>query len=247
MSAYSDDEHISLTEAIALSLQDYWNSIRLYLPHCRAEDIARSALQRLQPRRVSLRALQELDDEGLAEEARVRELAFQDALAELAKRAASGGDQDWDERSVAALLAQKRSDIYHVDNGQTGTLPPPLFRMGYEWAALSIIRRLEGVLSKPSEDICTTTEFQHVGKGLYKQVGEPRPSDPRRRAALDLIKEIEHYGKSTLRDMFFRSKRKNAYAPADDAVLADRIQEKRDSLSGGLFQCGGGARASASR
>ncbi len=243
MRAYSDDEHISLTEAIALSLQDYWNSIGLYLPHCRAEDIARSALQRLQPRRVSLRALQELDDEGLAEEARVRELAFQDALSELATRAASGGDQDWDERSVAAMLAEKRNDIHHVDNGRTGTLPPPLFRMGYEWAALSIIRILEGVLAKPSEDICTTTEFQHVGKGLYKQVGEPRPSDPRRRAALDLIKEIEYFGQNTLRGMFFRWKRKNAYVPTDDAALAELLKEKREALSGGLFQCarGGGA------
>ena len=129
MTVDADDDHISLTEAIALSLQDYWKSIGLYLPHCRAEDIARAALLRLQPRRASLRDLRELDDLGLAEETREREMAFQDAVAELARRAASGGDQDWDERGVAALLAQKRNDIYHVDNGQTGTLPPPLFRM----------------------------------------------------------------------------------------------------------------------
>jgi hypothetical protein len=241
---YANDEHISLTEAIAQSLQDYWNSIRLYLPHCRAEGIARDALLRLQPRRVPLRDLRELDDEGLAEEARARELAFQDVLAELARRAAFDGDENWDEPGVAALLAKKRDDIYYSDNGsRIGTLPPPLFRMGYEWAALSIIRILEGVLAKPSEEIQTTTEFQHVGKGLYKPVGEPRPSDPRRRAALDLIQEIEQYGQNTLRGMFFRWKRKNAYAPADDAALAERVQEKRQSLSGGLFQCarGGGA------
>ena len=239
MTVDADDDHISLTEAIALSLQDYWKSIGLYLPHCRAEDIARAALLRLQPRRASLRDLRELDDLDLAEETREREMAFQDAVAELARRAASGGDQDWDERGVAALLAQKRNDIYHVDNGQTGTLPPPLFRMGYEWAALSIIRILEGVLAKASEDICTTTEFQHVGKGLYKQVGEPRPSDPRRRAALDLIKEIERYGQNALRGMFFRSKRKSAYTPADDAAIAELIKEKRAAISGDLFRIGG--------
>lgn len=242
MTVSADEDHISLTEAIALSLQDYWNSIGLYLPHCRAEDIARASLQRLQPRRASLRDLRELDDLGLAEETRAREMAFQDVVAELARRAASEGDQEWNERSVAAMLAEKRNDIHHVDNGRTGTLPPPLFRMGYEWAALSIIRILEGVLAKPSEDICATTEFQHVGKGLYKQVGEPRPSDPRRRAALDLIKEIEHFGQNTLRGMFFRWKSKNAYAPADDVALAELLKEKRDALSGGLFQCarGGG-------
>lgn len=244
MTVDADDDHISLTEAIALSLQDYWKSIGLYLPHCRAEDIARASLLRLQPRRAALRDLRELDGLGLAEETRVRELAFQDAVAELARRSATDGDQDWSECKVAAMLAQKRDDIYYCDSScRIDELPPPLFRMGYEWAALSIIRILEGVLAKPSEDIQTTTEFQRVGKGLYKQVGEPRPSDPRRRAALDLIKEIEHFGQNTLRGMFFRSKRKNAYAPADDAALAERLKEKRETLSGGLFQCarGGGA------
>lgn len=232
------EQALRLTEAIAQTLQEVWKSRGAYLTNCRAADIARDALLRLQPKRVDLCDLRELDDEGLAEEARARELAFQDVLAELAKRTAAEGDLDWDERKVAALLAEKRNDIYHFDSSsRIGTLPPPLFRMGYEWAALSIIRILEGVLEKSSEDIHVSTEFQHVGKGLYKPVGESAPRDYRRRAALDLISELERYGKRDLRDMFFRWKRKNAYAPADDAALAARLEEKKEGLSGALFQC----------
>jgi hypothetical protein len=239
--ASPDAEEMTLAEAIAQSLQDYWNSKRLYLTHCQAADIVRNALLRLQPRRAALRDLRELDDEGLAEESRAREVAFQDALAELARRSVAAGDPDWDERKVAALLAQKRGDIDRFDsNFRVNELPPPLFRMGYEWAALSIIRILEGVLKKPSEDIMMTRDFEHVGKGLYRPAGEPRPSDPRRRAALDLIKELERYGKSDLRGMFFRWKRKNAYAPGDDAALAARLKEKQEALSGGFLPRGVG-------
>lgn len=231
------EQHLRLSEAIEQALRDYWRRRGLYCSV--ADQIADAAMRLLQDRPVAFRDLRELSDYGLAEEARAREIAFQDALSELARRSAEEGDRDWDERGVAGLIALKRDDIYHFDmKCPPSHLPPPLFRMGYEWAALSIIRILEGVLAKPSEDICTTAEFQHVGKGLYKQVGDPRPSDPRRRAALDLIKEIERYGQNELRDMFFRSKRKNAYTPADDVTLADRLKEKQDALSGGLFRIG---------
>lgn len=236
----TDVNHLSLTEAISQSLQEVWQQRGLWLTGCNAADIARDAIKRAGPNRLSLHDLRNLDDEGLAEEARAREVAFQDVLAELARRSASEGDQEsWDERSVASLLAKKRIDINHADShGRARMLPPPLFRLGYEWAALSIVSILEGVLAKPSEDICSTTEFQHVGKGLYKPIGESRPSDPRRRAALDLIKEIESYGQRTLRDMFFRWKRKNAYTPADDAELLARSQAKLATLSGDLFKIG---------
>lgn len=237
----TESQEQRLTEAIAQVLQERWREKGLYLTNCDAAGIARDALRRTRPERAALCDLRGLDDEGLAEEARDREAAFQDILAELAKRSVADGDPDWDECEVAAMLAQKRDDIYHFDSSsRVNELPPPLFRMGYEWAALSIINILEGVLANPSEDIYATTDFQHVGKGLYKPAGEPRPSDPRRRAALDLIKEIENYGQNTLRGMFFRWKRKNNYAPSDDKDLDARVQERQTALSGGLFGIGSG-------
>jgi len=182
--------------------------------------------------------LAKLDDYELAGVVREREIAFQDALGEVAKRTAEKGVADWSERNVAAQLAMKRQDVFadriHLRSPEDA--PPPLFRMGYEWAALSLVTVLESILKSPSSDIYEATTFQHVGKGLYKPVGEPRVSDMRRRAAFDLINELDAFAKGRQRGMFFVVKRRSDYAPEDDAALAASRKAKLDGLSGALFR-----------
>jgi len=132
----------------------------------------------------------------------------------------------------------KRADVFadrlHLRSPEKE--PPPLFRMGYEWAALSLVTVLESVLSSPSRDIYLVSDFQHVGKGLWKQIGPARASDPRRRAALDLINELDAFAKGRQRGMFFVVQRKSDYAPEDDAALAASVQTKKAGLSGALFK-----------
>ncbi len=179
-----------------------------------------------------------LKDEELASLTRAREIAFQNALGEVARRAAVKGIPDWSERNVAEQIAMKRADVFadvlHLRSAECN--PPPLFRMGYEWAALSLVTVLESILKSPSAEICLSTEFQHVGKGFYKKVGQPTPSDPRRRAAKDLLDELEAFSRDRQRGMFFTFSRKSDYAPADDAALNASIASKSGGLSGALFQ-----------
>ncbi len=182
--------------------------------------------------------LAKLDDYELAGVVREREIAFQEALGEVAKRAAAKGVPDWCERNVAAQLALRRDDVFadriHLRSPEDA--PPPLFRMGYEWAALSLVTVLESILGQPSSDITMTSDFQHVGKGLWKQIGPTRTTDPRRRAALDLINELDSFAKARQRGMFFIVKRKSDYKPEDDAALAASRKAKLEGLSGALFK-----------
>lgn len=189
-------------------------------------------------RRGMTLALNELDDDELAEEARAREIAFQEVLAEVARRAGKAARTDgWSERGVAACLAAKRKDVRYFNMECEPTkLPPPLFRMGYEWAALSIASMLEGILARPSDDIGMSQEFKCVGNGLYKPEGEPKIFDYRRRAALDLIKLIDDYGKSIQRGMFYvLPARKAEYDPSDDERLELTPDKINSRLAGGLF------------
>ena len=183
-------------------------------------------------------SVESLDDYELAGVVREREIAFQEALAEVAKRAATKGIPDWSERNVAAQLAMKRKDVFvnriHLRSPEDA--PPPLFRMGYEWAALSLVTVLESILKSPSRDIHMVSDFQHVGKGLWKQIGHARAVDNRRRAALDLINELDAFAKSRQRGMFFVVQRKSDYEPEDDAALAKSIERKAAGLSGALFR-----------
>ncbi len=180
-----------------------------------------------------------LDDHALSEEVRRREVAFQNALAEVARRAAEKGIPDWSERNTAAQLSLKRANAPFAARlalESPEDLPPPLFRMGYEWAALSIVYVLESILGHPTSEIHLSQDFEPVGKGLYKPVGKPRPSDPRRRAAFDLISELESFLHDRQRGFFCAFKRKSHYRPEDDAALAEAAQRKTAGLSGALFR-----------
>lgn len=183
----------------------------------------------------------ELDEDQLATETRSREIAFQEALAETARRAGAARRVDgWSDRGVASALAAKRAKLnpeYNLLACEPTQLPPPLFRMGYEWAALSIAAMLEQILSHPSDDICQSQAFKHVGNGLYKPIGEARLFDYRRRAALDLINEIENYGKSIQRGMFYvLPSMKAKYAPSDDQKLELTPEKINSRLAGGLLK-----------
>lgn len=179
-----------------------------------------------------------LDDYQLAELVREREIAFQDALGEVSRRAAEKGVPDWSERNVATILAMKRADVFaeriHLRSPEEA--PPPLFRMGYEWAALTLVTVLESILKSPSNDIRNVSDFESIGNGLWKQTGPIRVNDARRRAAYDLIGELERFARERQRGMFFVVARRSDYKPADDQqILADR-QRKLDGLSGALFR-----------
>lgn len=182
--------------------------------------------------------LQQLDDYALAGVVREREIAFQTALGEVARRTADKGAPDWSDRNVAAQLAMKRADVFAdtIMLRSPEDAPPPLFRMGYEWAAMSLVTVLESILRYPSSDIYMATTFQHVGKGLYKPTGESRASDMRRRAAFDLINELDTFAKGRQRGMFFIVKRRSDYKPEDDAALAASRKQKLEGLSGALFR-----------
>lgn len=185
--------------------------------------------------------LAELDAEQLSHEAREREIAFQEVLAEVASRAGEAARTDgWSDRGVAAALAAKRAKLDHWP-GPTASnptkLPPPLFRMGYEWAALSIAAMLEQILSRPSDDICQSQKFKHIRDGLYKPDGEPVTVDYRRRAALDLISLIDDYGKSIQRGMFYVLPAVRAeYSPSDDEKLELSAEKIGARLAGGLLR-----------
>jgi len=143
-------------------------------------------------------ALSDHNDFELADEARRREIALQEVLAEIERRRVDRGQPEWSERTIASHLVAKRADPkWHPRVGEQcpTDLPPTLFRMGYEWAALSLIAILERILDRPSEEIYQVSTFEPAGRGLYRMVGKPEVSDKRRRAALDLIEMLERFFK----------------------------------------------------
>lgn len=100
-------------------------------------------------------------------------------------------------------------------------MPPILFRLGYEWCALTIFGILEQILDTHSDEICIAQSFEPVGRGLYKAVGPEKATDPRRRAALDLIIRLEAFYQARMQGMFFAlPRRRSTYTEADDAVLS---------------------------
>jgi hypothetical protein len=168
-----------------------------------------------------VKPIAELSDEELAAVAGVRERLWQEALCEIERRRIDRNHPAWDENLVAVTLARKRADTsFHPRPGERypSDLPPTLFRMGYEWAFLTVVALLERILAKPSDEIMVVSEWEHVEKGLYrKKKNSTKPYDFRRRAAVDLIEMIEQYGESTARTMLFVLPRRRAtYTPADD-------------------------------
>lgn len=180
-----------------------------------------------------MRHLDQLSDEELSDIVREREVAFGDALAELAKRKDWYGCDQWSDQNALALLAAKRArgEVPRRPEG----IAPPMFRAGYEWAALSIFIILESILARPSEDAVQLNECEPAGKGLYRFKKVAKVFDPRRRAALDLIELLEGFVNIDLRAFFTLPKRRSTYKPDDDEAVkwvgVPRLQER-----GALFR-----------
>lgn len=156
-----------------------------------------------------------LSDDDLAAAIRDREVAYRDALAELAKRKDWYGCDQWTDNAAMIQLSAKhrRQDCPRRPAGTA----PTMFRAGYEWAALSIFSILESILDKPSEDAVELCESVPAGRGLYKLGNVAKVFDPRRRAALDLIEMLEGFVSIDLKGFFALPVRRSAYNPADDA------------------------------
>lgn len=183
-----------------------------------AEGRARAAFDALPiPAHVDLATL---SDHQLADVARAREVAYQDALGEVERRRIEKGST-WDEATVAAALAQKRNGGEDFSpRTRISELPPALFRMGYEWCAITMLDVLSGVIGRPSPDIVMIHESEPAGRGLYRLKGEPKVFDPRRRAALDLINTLQNYTSNQQQGMFTTYRLRVTYDPADDQKLA---------------------------
>lgn len=141
--------------------------------------------------------LAELPDRDLAAETRRRETDYQAALAETHRRGLLSGRPPWSEEFTGACLERRRHDPAWHPNTAEGAriqhLPPPIFRMGWEWCALSIMSILDSVLEKPSDSIAELTQMQPAGRGLYRPVGKPVVRDERRRGAYDLIQLVDGF------------------------------------------------------
>lgn len=185
-----------------------------------ANQAARAAFDAL-PRPAFI-DLSKLSDHDLSEIIREREVAFQNVLGEAEKRSASNENPEWSEQKVAAALGRKRQGEKISLRVRINDLPPPLFRMGYEWATMTLLDVLSGFLSHPSEDIVELTELEPVGRDLWrkKKNSTPKVFDPRRRAAFDLINILQNYTSNQQRSMFTAYKLRTTYDPADDAKLA---------------------------
>src|SRR4051812_39632375 len=101
--------------------------------------------------------LADISERDLAAETQRLEADYRAALAETQRRGLLSDRPPWSEEFTAACLEPRRLDPSWPPTTAEGvrieTIPPPLFRMGWEWAALSIMSILEGVLDRPSDDV----------------------------------------------------------------------------------------------
>lgn len=178
--------------------------------------------------------LSDMPDDLLPDEVRRREVALQEACAEVMRRNKENGQPEWDERYVAGVLARKRNDLHYnpgIGERKPINLPPLLFRMGYEWAVLTLYALLDKYALEPSEDRSLSQEFTPVGKGLFRPKGKPVVTDPRRRAAYDFLETINSFFRH--RDMFFvMPERRSTFRPGDDVQSPDdlRLDNGRDQV-----------------
>lgn len=177
-----------------------------------------------------------LDDTALAAETRQREVALQEAIAEVARRNESRGWGVWSEENCAAVVARKRADIRHWERAANRTpeelLPPSLFRLGYEWCALTLFGIFDRLLDKPSKDIMIYQSFEPIGRGLWKPNGPEKAVDYRRRAILDMIQSMETFAKGRMQSMFFAlPPRQSSYTEADDENLRVAAYQNQSPVS----------------
>lgn len=147
-----------------------------------------------------MKPLSEMNVHELADETRRREAEYREGLAELDRRNALSS-KPWSEERTAAWLQRRKTDpewgedwrAAARENSSVEDLPPPLFRMGYEWAALSLMMILETVLSRHSEDITELWEVTDIGRGLCKIGDRKKVWDARRRGAFDLVQSLTSF------------------------------------------------------
>jgi hypothetical protein len=181
-----------------------------------AEKRARAAFDALPtPALVDLKAL---SDHDLSAITREREVAYQAALGETERRRVEKGAPSWSEETFAAALALKRTGAEMPVRATLGQLPPALFRIGYEWAAITLLDVLSGVLARPSSDIVEICDIEPAGRDLWriKKGSKPKVFDPRRRAALDLINMLQNYTSNQQQGMFTTYKLRVTYDPAEE-------------------------------
>jgi hypothetical protein len=178
-------------------------------------------------------ALSDMPDDLLPDEVRRREVALQEACAEVMRRNKQNGQPVWDEHYVAGILARKRNDLHYnpgVGEAKPIDLPPALFRMGYEWAVLTLYGLMDRYALEPSEDRCLSQEYTPVGKGLFRPKGKPVVTDPRRRAAYDFLETISSFFRHRETWFFVMPKRRSTFRPGDDVQSPDdiKLQHERD-------------------
>jgi hypothetical protein len=162
-----------------------------------------------------------LSDHELSAITREREVAYQDALGEAERRRIEKGIPVWNEERFASALALKRNGQEIPSTATIGQLPPALFRMGYEWATITMLDVLSGFIARPSEDIAEITEFEPAYRDLWRirKGSKPKVYDGRRRAAFDLINCLQTYTTTQQQGMFTTYKLRVEYDPADDEKL----------------------------
>jgi hypothetical protein len=166
--------------------------------------------------------LAEISERDLAAETQRREADYRAALAETHRRGLLSGRAPWSEEFIAACLERRRLEpdwhLTTAEGARIETVPPPMFRMGWEWAALSIMSILEGVLDRPSEDVREVIPMEVAGRGLYRATGKAHVYDARRRGAFELVELLSRFLKGRTAAMFvpLPPQRRDGFKPADD-------------------------------
>lgn len=155
----------------------------------------------------------ELDDDALADLARQLERSLGEALCELHRRQKERFSV-WDERLVRAAISRKRSDLkWHprASEGFPTDLPPPLFRLGWEWAFLSIVALLDASLNFPpgAEQVLVVRNMQPAGRDLFRAVGPERLVNPRKEGLLAALEFIEEWGERMIGTMLTAMPKRN--------------------------------------